>query len=257
MTALQESTDRATDLTGSTVLVLGGAGGVGEGVARALLRHGASVVVTSRSPAKLASTAAQLADAGPGTLVTRVLDVLDGETAEVAAELARAHGRLRGVVVAIGDWGTAGRRGIMDTTEDTWDAMIRANLTSQFRAFKVLVPLLAADGVLVNISGLSADVPFPGSALVAAANAANKSLTRTLAVELGRRGPRVHSLVLGVIRTRPRLEAGVDDPGWYAAEDVGEHVAALVAGTSHHTGDVLQYLVDPAVGVRTSPPDLR
>jgi hypothetical protein len=51
-----------------------------------------------------------------------------------------------------------------------------------------------------------------------------------------------------VIRTRPRLLAGFDDPRWIPATDVGVHIAELLAGSSPLTGSVLHYLVDRAAG---------
>lgn len=62
-----------TDLSGRTVLVVGGAGGVGEGVSRALLAGRATVVATARTQAKLDDLAARVDD--PGLLV-RPLDVM-------------------------------------------------------------------------------------------------------------------------------------------------------------------------------------
>ncbi|MFI1732257.1 hypothetical protein ACH40E_24230 [Streptomyces acidicola] len=65
-----------TDLSGSTVLVVGGAGGVGEGVTRALLHPGATVVGTARTQSKLDDLAARPAHSN---LRIRRLDLLATE----------------------------------------------------------------------------------------------------------------------------------------------------------------------------------
>lgn len=51
-----------TDLSDKTVLIVGGAGGVGEGVVRVLLACGATVVATARTRAKLDDLAARVDD---------------------------------------------------------------------------------------------------------------------------------------------------------------------------------------------------
>lgn len=67
---------RGTDLSGKTVLVVGEAGGVGEGVVRALLADGATVIATSRTRAKLDDLAARVDDPG---LIVRLLDVMSDD----------------------------------------------------------------------------------------------------------------------------------------------------------------------------------
>jgi NAD(P)-dependent dehydrogenase (short-subunit alcohol dehydrogenase family) len=139
-------------------------------------------------------------------------------------------------------------------TDHEWADLIAVNQTAVFRAYRALVPVLKRDGLLLQLNGMSADIPFPGSAGVALTAAATKSMTRTLAVELAQHGPRVYQVILGVIRTHARRLAGIDNPDWIAAEAVGVHVAELVAGTSPLTADVLHYFVDAAAGPHLSSP---
>lgn len=79
-------------------------------------------------------------------------------------------------------------------------------------------------------------------------------MTRTVAEEIGGRGPRVYEVILGMIRTRPKQLAGMDDLGWIPATDVGFHVTELVAGTGRLSGTVLHYFVDRASGPQPAPP---
>lgn len=234
-----------TDLTGRTVLVVGGSGGVGEGVVRTLLDAGARVVATGRDAGRLSAFAARV---GSDRLQPEVLDALAPDLPARAAELGHLYGPFDGVVVSIASWGDQGRKPVLALTDAEWDALVAANQTAVFRLYRSLLPLIADDGVLMQLNGMSADIPFPGAAGVALTAAATKSLTRTIAAELGGRGPRVHEVVLGVIRTRARQEAGIDDPRWIAATDVGVHVAELVAGTSPLASTVLHYFLDAAAG---------
>jgi NAD(P)-dependent dehydrogenase (short-subunit alcohol dehydrogenase family) len=244
------------DLTGATTLVVGGAGGVGEGVVRALLLAGAAVVVGGRDRGRLDGFAARLRTEGADVrrLTTAVLDGLSADLDDAVQALVDEHGRFDLAVVSVASWGDQGRTPLLALTDAEWDALVAGNQTVVFRLYRALVPALAPTGALIQLNGMSADIPFPGAGGVALTAAATKSLTRTLAAELGGRGPRVHELVLGVVRTRARQLAGVDDPRWIDATQVGEHVAGLAAGISPLTGTVLQYFVDRVAGPLATPP---
>lgn len=218
-----------TDLTGSTALVVGGTGSVGEAVAQALLDRGATVVATGREVQRLHELSRRLEH---DRIHAEVLDALDPDLDERARELASTYGRFDGVVVSVASWGDQGRKPALALTDEEWESLIAANLTSVFRLYRAFVPLLSARGALMQLNGMSAELPFPGNAGRALAGAATKSLTLTLAEERGSYGPRIYQLILGVIRTRVRLEQGLDDPRWIPAYDVGVHVAELIAGTS-------------------------
>lgn len=234
-----------------TVLVAGATGGIGEGVARALLRAGRPVVAVGRNAGRLDALRHHLADASTGRLFTLVGDLGGRDTGGLARSIAE-HGPLAGAVVSIGAWGGGGP--LLELDDDAWDRGVADNLTSHFRALRTLVPLVDRRGALAHLSGLSADMPFPGAALVGATNAAKKSLVLSLAAERSGVGPRVYELILGPIRTRPRKAAGHDDPGWFAAEDVGRHALELIDGTGPGAGESLHYLVDRAGGISAGPP---
>ncbi|BBH69937.1 hypothetical protein ACTI_66220 [Actinoplanes sp. OR16] len=243
-----------TDLTGTKVLVIGGTGGVGEGVVTALLDAGATVVATGRDQARLDSLKVRLSAARPlrdrrphDRLITQTVDLL---APDLGATLLR-HGPFDGAVVSVADWGAQGRKRLVDLTDAEWDALIEQNQTTIFRAYRALVPALGPDAMIAQLNGLSADLPFPGAGGVALTAAATKSMTRTMAEESRGDGPRIYQIILGVIRTRPRQLAGIDDPRWIPATDVGVHIAELVAGTSPLSGTVLHYLVDKAQGPRS------
>ncbi len=236
-----------TGLQGRAVLVVGGAGGVGEGVVRTLLATGATVVAAGRNRERLDQLVARTADP---RLAVETLDALDPGLVGRADELAGRHGRFDGVIVSVASRGGQGRKAALDLTDAEWDELLASNLTSVFRLYRAFVPHLAAGGALVQLNGMSADIPLPGAAGVAAAAAARKSLTRTVAAEINGRGPRVYRVILGMVRTRPRQLAGIDDPGWILASDVGWHAAELVAGTSPLADRDLHYFVDAATGPR-------
>lgn len=245
----------SASLQGRSVLVAGAAGGIGEGVTLALLRAGACVIATSRDQSRLDKLEQYAGSAGPGRLILREIDVSRPDSAAVQRDLVERHGQLDGVVISIGNWGPPGRSSILHTSDSTWTQMIADNLTSHFHALRALTPLLNPAGALVHLSGFSAEIPYPLAALVGMTNAAKKSLVRSLTAELDSRGPRVYELIIGPIRTRPRAALGADSPDWFSAEQLGDHIVALIAGSSAAAEYSLQYLLNRASGVQITAND--
>lgn len=232
-----------------TVLVLGGSGGVGEGVVRAFLGAGAVVVATSRDATRAAEFAARIGD---GRLHTAAVDTLAPDLDERVRELAEQFGPFDAVVVSIASWGGQGRKPVLRLTDDEWDALIAENQTAVFRAYRALFPHVARGGMLVQLNGMSADIPFPGAAGVALTAAATKSLTRTIAAETEASGVRVYEVILGVVRTHARRMAGIDDPRWIDGEQIGRHLADVLERRSPLTGTVLHYFVDRERGAEAT-----
>lgn len=217
-----------TSLEGAKVVVAGGAGGVGEGIVRALLKQGARVIVPSRSEEKLRGLEDYCKDIGTGELMTLVGDLGDEEPARALQNQIYERFRELDVAVAsLGGWWQG--KPLTSVDMATWERIVRENLTSHFLALKMLVPLLhPKTGSYVHINGFSAEQPFAMAGPVAMASAAQKSMALTLAEELKPTGIRVYELILGPIQTRRRQGSGPGQPDWYTAEEIGDRVADLL-----------------------------
>lgn len=217
-----------TSLEGARIVVAGGAGAVGEGIVRSLLRHGARVLATSRSEEKLRGLAEYCQDISTGELSTAVGDLGDEESARALQhQIFERFRELDLAVASLGSWWQG--RPLTSVDVALWDRILRENLTSHFLAIKMLVPLLhPKTGTYVHINGFSAEEPFPMAGPVAMAAAAQKSMVQTLAEELKPTGIRVYELILGPIQTRRRLSQGKGQPDWYSAEEIGEQLAEVV-----------------------------
>ncbi len=227
-------------LEGARIVVAGAAGGVGEGIVRALLKEGARVIALSRSDEKLRDLEAYCADIGSGELITLTGDLGDEEPARALQhKIFEQFKEIDLAVASLGGWLQGNPLTSVDMA--TWSRVLRDNLTSHFLALRMLVPLLhPKTGSYVHVNGFSAEQPFPMAGPVAMAAAAQKSMTLTLAAELKPTGIRVFELILGPINTRPRVRQGQGKPDWYTSEEVGEYIAALV--TSDNT-EVLHRLL--------------
>lgn len=239
------------DLAGRTILVLGATGGVGEGVVRHLLDAGATVIASSRDEGRATAFAERVAHS---RLHPVALDAMSkGFTSDIAWIVQR-YGLLDGAVVSIASWGAQGRKPLLALSDDEWNALVAENQTAVFRAFRTLYPAVSPSGALVQLNGMSADIPFPGAGGVALAAAATKSMTRTMAAETSGRGPRIYEIVLGMVRTRARQLAGIDDERWIDAASIGKHIAGLVTGAGALSSTVLHYFVDQATGPQPGEP---
>ncbi len=225
-------------LEDTKVVVAGGAGSVGEGIVRALLKKRARVVVTSRSETKLKELQAYCRDIGTGELIPLVGDLSDEASARDLQN--RLYGIFRDLDVAVaslGGWSQGNPLTSVDML--TWNRVLQDNLTSHFLALKILVPLLSPKtGSYVHINSFSAEQPCPQAGPVAMAGAAQKSMVLTLAEELKPTGVRVFELILGPIKTRQRARSGNARSDWYTSEEIGDHVVGLLTGSSkeivHH-----------------------
>lgn len=226
------------NLEDAKIVVAGGAGGVGEGIVRSLLQRRARVVVTSRSEDKLRALQTYCKDVDTGELIPLVGDL--GDEASARDLQNRLYGVFRDLDVAIASLGSWSQGNPLTSVDmDTWNRVLRENLTSHFLALKILVPLLhPKTGSYVHINGFSAEHPYPQAGPVALTAAAQKSMVLTLAEELKPTGIRVYELILGPVKTRQRTRTGNVRPDWLTPEDVGDHVAGLVTGNSreivHH-----------------------
>jgi NAD(P)-dependent dehydrogenase (short-subunit alcohol dehydrogenase family) len=193
------------DLTGKVTLVTGGNSGIGLGMAEGLAAAGASVVIWGTNEQKNRDAAAKLLEHGVKVLAQRV-DVSD-EAAVVAAmaEAVAAMGRIDFVAANAGmGWGAP----FTEMGADIWRRVVSVNLEGVAWTLREAVKHMLERGRAGDIGG-SLAVTSSVSAIHGAARneayAATKgavlSMVRGLAVEFGRKGLRVNSIVPGWIRS--------------------------------------------------------
>ncbi len=226
----------------------GGAGGVGEGVVRALLRAGARVIVPSRERARLDALRALLGRDADG-LHTVEADVGDfSSCARLRDEALRAHGTIAGAVSAIGGWWQGAR--LTRVSSEDWERVLRNNLHAPWvfaRTF--LEPLHATEGATYTLlSGTAALEPVVDAGPSSIAGAATLMMARALAAEAKGTHLRVNTLVLGPVRTRNTRGPGM--PEWLTADEVGAYVAHLVSDQGRMVSGAVVHMVDRPAPVR-------
>lgn len=232
------------DLSDKICMIAGGAGSVGEGIVRAFLRAGATVVVPSRSEEKLAALAGWIDPSLRGGLVPLRGDIGDPDDAvRLRGELLARLGRIDAVVASLGGtW--EGKAPTLDVSMATWDEYHRSNLRAHFVAARTFLPELAArpGSSYTLLGGISALRPIPHYSPVAINSAAQLMMAETLMIEMRRAKVRVNEVLCGYVHTRARAASA--QPEWITADEVGAFCAyiaspagAMISGALLRLGD--------------------
>lgn len=181
---------------GRTVIVTGAGSGIGRATALRLAREGATVVATDVVESRLT----ELVEENPGlTFVTVPGDISAQEV--VDRVVAAAGGRVDGL---------ANVAGIMDAflppaevDDETWERVLRINLTAPMRTTRAVLPLMlaAGKGAIVNVSSeASLRASASGVAYTASKHAVN-GLTKATAVFYKGDGVRCNAVAPGAVAT--------------------------------------------------------
>ncbi len=188
-------------LEGTTAIVTGGAGGLGEAITLDLAANGVRVAVVDRDEMAAAAVTAELHRRGCDAIVevgdAREPAVLDG----LFAAVDERWGRLDTLVNVVG--GTF-KGAFADQAPKAWDALLRANLNHVFHASSRAIPAMRAGGrggSIVNVTTIEAHRAAPNFAVYSAAKAAVTHFARSLAIELAADGIRVNNVAPDITPT--------------------------------------------------------
>ncbi|MDT7799973.1 MAG: hypothetical protein QOI78_3406 [Actinomycetota bacterium] len=194
-----------------SVVVTGGARGIGESTARRFADEGAAVLIADINEPAAQVTAASIRDKG-GRAEAYGCDVAD--RASVDAAIAHAAASFGGLDVLVNNAYSCSdhQDDFTDESDDDWQLDLDICLVGSMRCSRAAMPYLAAApgrrGAIVNIGSVNGLSSF-GNHAYSAAKAGLVSLTRTMAVQVASSGVRVNLVAPGTIRT----------PGWDGRED--------------------------------------
>jgi 3alpha(or 20beta)-hydroxysteroid dehydrogenase len=202
------------DLTGRKAMVTGGARGLGEGMARALTRAGAAVVIADIREDLGKATASSLRESGANAEFV-ALDVTSDDSWAQAMPQAIAH--LSGLDILVNNAGIEITSLLIDLDPEGVRRMLEVNVLGTalgikhgFRAMRPggggnsgSSPGAGSGGAIVNVASVAATIAFPGIAGYSATKSAVDRLTRVAAMESGRLGygVRVNCVYPGLVPT--------------------------------------------------------
>jgi NAD(P)-dependent dehydrogenase (short-subunit alcohol dehydrogenase family) len=249
----------AFNLTGRAAVVTGGNGGIGYGMASALLAAGASVAVWGSNPDKTQHAKAQLAQAcGDAARVHAfVCDV--GDEAQVESAFAQSVSALGRVDACFANAGVSSQGTLLaDMSLDEFRRVQRINVEGVFLTFRAAARHMAQHGQGGSLVATASTAAVEGAARnshYGASKGAVTAMVRALAVELARHRIRVNSILPGWIETDmteqlvhhskfadavlPRIPAR----RWGRIEDFGGIAVYLASDASAYaTGE--QFMID-------------
>jgi NAD(P)-dependent dehydrogenase (short-subunit alcohol dehydrogenase family) len=203
-------------LSGLVAVVTGGSSGIGEGIAVALSRAGARVVLVARDEARLRMAAEGLG-AGLGVGVAWVSADL-ADRAEVERAAAAAVAAFGSADILVNCAGVNVRPPLAELSIADWDLTMAVNLTAPFLLGQRFGPLMAARGWgrIINVTSQQAQRAFLNSGGYGASKGGLAALTRSQSEAWAASGVCCNSVCPGFVPTR--LNAAVaSDPARMAA----------------------------------------
>ena len=194
-------TSKLFDLTGRVAIVTGGNRGLGRAIALALGEAGAAVAVLARDEEKSRETLALLHQRG-GRAIAPKTDLSDRPQTSAAFETVERE--LGPVDILVNNAGFAILKGVLDQTDEDWDAVIETNLTAAFRLSRMAARSMSArggGGKIINVSSIAGNFGTPVFPSYAVSKGGMQQLTRCLALELASHNIQVNSLLPGWFTT--------------------------------------------------------
>jgi len=194
-------------LEGRVAFVTGGSGGIGSATLRRFVEEGAAVVCADVNEDEGRRIVDELVKAGGQALFSRC-DV--SELAQLQASMEETISAFGRVDILFNNAATSTGGYVADLDPEGWDRSLRVMLTAAMYGMKVAIPhmLEQGGGSIISTSSIYGHVSSPGNAPYATAKAGLINLTRTAALEYGRKGIRVNAICPGAVET-PMLDAVV------------------------------------------------
>jgi NAD(P)-dependent dehydrogenase (short-subunit alcohol dehydrogenase family) len=186
-------------------IVTGAGSGIGLAIAERFVADGIAVAVFDRDAAAGASAAEKLSAAG-GSAIAAVVDVAERDQIDAGVE--RVRQELGRPTILVNNAGVEGFTPFLEISLETWERLLRVNLTGTFQCCQAVVPDMtdAGWGRIVNISSSSAQGGQPLMTHYVASKAGVIGFTKALALELGPLGITVNTIPPSFIDT-PMLRA--------------------------------------------------
>jgi len=225
-----------------TVLVTGGGRGIGRAIALSFAEPGAHIIITSRTASQLDATAAEIRSKGAAA-TTIPMDVSD--EASVASGFGTLHGTVKQFDVLVNNAGVGGGEVVQGSDVARWKRTLDTNLFGMYLVTRQVLPLMANEGRVVNLSSVLGRFGVPGYTAYCASKHGVIGFTRALSLEVLKRKITVNAISPGWVDTDMALQGwtqgathakvGVDEFKAMMLEDVPinrvidpSEVAALV-----------------------------
>lgn len=224
-------------------LITGASRGIGAAVAEALAAAGHPVILNFRSDVAAAEAVAQRIREAGGVATLRQFDVADADASAAAMAEILADPEPLGVVV--NNAGIARDAPLPALERADWDAVMQTTLGGFYNVTRpAIMPMVRRRwGRIISMSSVSALIGNRGQVAYAAAKAGIVGATKSLALELARRGITVNAVAPGLIETDMIKEVPL--------EHVMPRIPAQRLGQPHEVAALVAFLASDAAGYIT------
>lgn len=230
------------ELTGKVAIVTGASKGIGAGIAKALGKAGAAVVVNYASSKEGADRVVnEIKQSGAKAIAVQGDVAKAGDVRRLFEETKKAFGSLDILVNNAGIYGFAPLESV---TEEEFHREFGTNVLGLILATREAVKYFGPEGgSVINVGSVASSMTPPNSVVYTATKGAVDAVTRVLAKELGPRKIRVNSLNPGGVETEGTHTAGI------VGSDFEKQMVALTPlGRFGHPEDIAPVAVFLASG---------
>jgi NAD(P)-dependent dehydrogenase (short-subunit alcohol dehydrogenase family) len=184
-------------LQNKVAIVTGGAAGIGKAIALALAEAGADVCIADVQMDKAEAVASAIIQQGRRALAIHC-DV--GDSAQVDAMTDQVVSQLGGLHILVNNAGIIAQGQFWTVTDDTWNRIIRNNLSSVFYCSRAAARVMMAQkqgGSIISLSSIHATLSEPNAGPYTASKGGIEAFSRTMATELAPYGVRVNCVAPG------------------------------------------------------------
>lgn len=238
----------SNDLSGKVAIVTGSARGIGKVIAKHLLELGMSVTLADVQEERLGQTYELLSTIGP-TLPVKTDVLIEDDIQQMVAATLERFGRIDALINNAG-LGNPNYGRLENVPLETWDKVIRTNLTGPMLCCKYALPALhQSKGAIVNISSTRALQTEPHNEAYSASKGGLVSMSHALAIS---HGPdvRVNCICPGWILTdeqRRRKDGSLWEPN---ETHKAQHPVGRL-GCSQDIANMVEFLISEKSGFIT------
>lgn len=223
-----------------TVVVTGGAQGIGMAITMAFVRSGARVLIADTDIEAGQELASALAHEPVGPCFVET-DVADEPSVVRLMETAADMGKT--IDALINNAGVYSCGGILTAPVDAWDRTIAVNLRGPYLCVRHALPHMSQGSAIINICSTRALMSEPDTEPYSASKGGLVALTHALAVTLGPRGIRVNAVSPGWIDVTNWKKASARKQAVLSRKDHEQHPAGRV-GRPEDIAEACLFLAD-------------